>query len=260
VNHALAIASGSGSEIVFAHIIEPGGEPETEKVADELATLCASAARIGVASTSHVSRGYPDQELAKLGAELGVRLTVVGTHGRSGVKRFFLGSVAERTARLSEGDVLVSRGEASSLGYHRVLVPTDFSTAADRAFGVALGMAAPGAHVELLHCWRPPAGITEIPEKALAAEYETVMTEATRSAATLIETHPTDKVKVGFDTRRGPAASAIQDKLSEIDWDLVVMGSHGRRGVRRFLLGSVAELTVRHAPCSVLVVHGGDDS
>jgi nucleotide-binding universal stress UspA family protein len=53
------------------------------------------------------------------------------------------------------------------------------------------------------------------------------------------------------------AAHGIQSWLETHPCELVVTGSHGRRGVRRFLLGSVAELTVRHSPCSVLVVHSG---
>ena len=58
-----------------------------------------------------------------------------------------------------------------------------------------------------------------------------------------------------FSTVQAPPAYGIQEKDEVNGLDLIVMGSHGRRGVRRWLLGSVAEVTVRHAPCSVLVVH-----
>ena len=60
----------------------------------------------------------------------------------------------------------------------------------------------------------------------------------------------------------GRPSAAIHQKLEGNHYDLVVMGSHGARGFRRWFLGSVAEATLRHAPCSVLVVHqrsdGGD--
>ena len=49
----------------------------------------------------------------------------------------------------------------------------------------------------------------------------------------------------------------MQEKLDAEPYDLVAMGTHGYRGFRRFILGSVAEATVRHAPCSVFVAHAG---
>jgi nucleotide-binding universal stress UspA family protein len=55
---------------------------------------------------------------------------------------------------------------------------------------------------------------------------------------------------------QGPPASVITEAAQRGGNDLIVVGAHGHRGFRRLLLGSVAESTVRHAPCSVLVVHG----
>ncbi|MBC7974511.1 MAG: universal stress protein, partial [Myxococcales bacterium] len=55
---------------------------------------------------------------------------------------------------------------------------------------------------------------------------------------------------------QGPPAQVLTDAATRGDHDLIVVGAHGKRGFRRLLLGSVAETTVSHAPCSVLVVHG----
>jgi nucleotide-binding universal stress UspA family protein len=55
---------------------------------------------------------------------------------------------------------------------------------------------------------------------------------------------------------QGPPASVITEAAELGHYDLIIVGAHGNRGFRRLLLGSVAESTVRHAPCSVLVVHG----
>jgi nucleotide-binding universal stress UspA family protein len=51
-----------------------------------------------------------------------------------------------------------------------------------------------------------------------------------------------------------PPARGVVELAHELDADLVVVGSHGRRGVRRWILGSVAEVAARHAPCSTLIV------
>jgi nucleotide-binding universal stress UspA family protein len=55
---------------------------------------------------------------------------------------------------------------------------------------------------------------------------------------------------------QGPPASVITHAAERGGHDLIAIGTHGHRGFRRLLLGSVAESTIRHAPCSVLVVHG----
>jgi nucleotide-binding universal stress UspA family protein len=66
--------------------------------------------------------------------------------------------------------------------------------------------------------------------------------------------------KAGFRTtglvRNGEARQQIIDYAAEWSADLIVLGSHGRRGLNRFLLGSVSDAVVRHAPCSVEVVRG----
>jgi nucleotide-binding universal stress UspA family protein len=61
--------------------------------------------------------------------------------------------------------------------------------------------------------------------------------------------------RVEFTSIEASPAEGLRARAEEKRADLIVIGSHGHRGVRRFLLGSVAETVVRHAPCSVLVVH-----
>ena len=66
--------------------------------------------------------------------------------------------------------------------------------------------------------------------------------------------------QVEFVQEYGPAAALIQERTEAVEYDLVAMGTHGSRGFRRFILGSVAEATVRHSTCSVLVAHAEDAS
>ena len=67
-------------------------------------------------------------------------------------------------------------------------------------------------------------------------------------------------VELHFHVASGTPTPGILDWLATHHHDLAAVGSHGRRGIRRGVLGSVAESVVRHAPCSVLVAHGLPDA
>ena len=84
---------------------------------------------------------------------------------------------------------------------------------------------------------------------------EELALSAAESGQKLLDRYARSELTLGFESVRGRAGHSIQAQLKKHDYDLVIMGSHGRRGLARFLLGSVAEKTVRHASCSVLVTH-----
>lgn len=213
---------------------------------------------------SHLVRdGFADTGLTEAARELGADLLVVGTHGRTGIKRFFLGSISERVARLSSTAVMVARPTAHvGGGYRRILVPTDFSEPAARALDTALELAGRDARIDLVHFWQVPVMATtpyapfKAAEEAMGTMRQAMAEAAEDMGESLRERHARTGVELTFHAIEGEPAHSIQEHLEESDYDLVVMGSHGRRGLRRFLLGSVTEFTVRHAPCSVMVVHG----
>jgi nucleotide-binding universal stress UspA family protein len=197
--------------------------------------------------------GFADTALCEAGKQLGADLLIVGTHGRTGLTRFLLGSVAERVVRLYERNVMVARpGAQEGAGFHRILVPTDFSMHAEDALRLALVLAAPGATVDVFHTWDTP------PELALewtGPILHELAEQARASGENLLQKYQREELTITYETARARAIAGIIDRLHEHEHDLVVMGSHGRRGLRRFLLGSVAEKIVRHAPCSVIVTH-----
>lgn len=202
--------------------------------------------------------GFADTALCEAGKQLGADLLITGTHGRTGLKRFLLGSVAERVVRLYERNVMVARPGAqdSGGGFQRILVPTDFSVHAEDALRLALVLAAPGATVEVLHTWDTP------PELALewtGPILKELADQAEASGEKLLEKHQREELTITYDAVRARAIAGIEERLHQREYDLVVMGSHGRRGLRRFLLGSVAEKIIRHAPCSVIVAHHPQD-
>jgi nucleotide-binding universal stress UspA family protein len=139
----------------------------------------------------------------------------------------------------------------------RILVPDDFSATARHAMDYALDLARRlGASVCVLHAYEVP--VYGFPEgAALTADLAGQIREASNAALDSIVTAARKTgVEVDSMLRQGPAWSEIQAAANEWKADLIVIGTHGRRGLSRALLGSVAEKVVRTAPCPVLTVHG----
>ena len=262
LDHAMAIARHTGAAITLIHVgavPEPGpSEPWRDALLERLAADRARLADLherlsgqGVEVSQLVVDGFADTRLAEVAQTAHADLVVVGTHGRSGVRRILLGSVAEKTARLAESSVLVARGEAVPGGYRRVVVGTDFSPHADRALERALEITAPGGEVRVVYAWSAPYTAYDLDGRVLAALRDTAEAEIERQRPRILGFPTPPDVTLRLELADG-APFSVLDTLSG-DADLVAVGSHGRRGVRRLLLGSVAEATIRHARCSVLV-------
>lgn len=276
---ALGVARRAGARMVLAHAAalpeQPEGLPASMadtaqaylgvlrgRIAEDQRALGELGDRLGGQGVeiSHVLvDGFPDDALVTAARELGAELIVTGSHGRRGLGRILLGSVAERVVRGATLPVLVARGaaEAADGGFHRILVATDFSESAERGFDLALALAAEGAAIELVHFWQLPSlSRAHAPEEvdATLAEIRAGMEQhGAERGAEALATRDTTRAQVRYSLREGDARDGIIDLARITGCDLVVVGSHGRRGLRRLLLGSVAESTVRHAPCSVLV-------
>lgn len=275
VEQAMNVARHCGAEIVLVHATTMPGAPEFPEAKtdpDLTKAFKEEHAKLIALREQHGGQGVDISQvmvhdLAEIGIpdaaeELGADLVVVGTHGLTGIKRVLLGSVAERVVRMTETSVLVARPTPNSAagGYKKILVPTDFSDIAHHALHVAMAVAADGASIELFHSWTLPAtasgrgipGAKDAGDKLRAQ----IASDADAKIANVLATHISANVRLSFRQSEHTPTHGVQLRLEEGDFDLCVMGSHGRRGLRRFLLGSVAETTVRYAPCSVLVVHG----
>lgn len=261
---AAALAPESAALIEYQKII---AEHEVEN-RSRLAELVREVQAQGIRAEEHLIDGFADTALRDAAEALDVDLVVIGTHGRTGLKRLLLGSVAERVVRLCRRHVMVARAAGLDGGdpgrtYRRVLVPTDFEALAERAFELALQLVEPGGEVELFHSWHLPLSTTMVPGRAGEAAIEPVRVSieqgARGKAQALIERHPTARARISVTVFNESAARAISERAEEGHHDLIVMGGHGHRGLSRWILGSTAEATVRHAPCSVLVAHARSD-
>lgn len=223
-----------------------------KRIVDELA---GAAEEAGVRVKRHVVSGNPADKLCEAAESFDVDLVVTGTHGRTGLDRFLLGSVAERVVRASSRPVMVARdGEVPTGGYRRILVPTDFSPQASRAVEFALALGSPDCSIELLHCWSLPPGVGTGPASVLQPIMRSVEREVANRGKSEIENLVAGGGSVTFHAVRKPPAQGVSERVAETDVDLVVMGSHGRRGFSRLMLGSVTINTLHHARCSVVVV------
>lgn len=181
-------------------------------------------------------------------------LVVMGTQGRTGIGRFLLGSVAEKVVRHAPCPVLTIRPEGELTPFRNVLVPVDLSESSHDAMDLAAQMIArDGTGITLLHVVEVPVayrgeltlpGVGEVLDKQAAEALARWAAELRSKVAVPVNT----RWRVGWP---GPEVLSVLEE--DRSFDLAIVGSHGRTGIRRALIGSVAEKIVRHAPCAVLV-------
>jgi nucleotide-binding universal stress UspA family protein len=197
-------------------------------------------------------------------------LIAISTHGRSGIGRWMMGSVTDKVVRQAANPVLVVRartGEVTSSApqLKRVVLPLDGSHRSGVAMDHAVEMAnALNLGVTLLRSISPMAyGDTfadYVPSmyENLADEIETdVQDYLAHEAQQLRAAGIADVAEKAVD---GYAASAILDEVGDDGDAIVVMATHGRAGIGRWVLGSVADRVIRHSTGPVLVVRPGADS
>ncbi len=141
------------------------------------------------------------------------------------------------------------------LNIKKVLFPTDFSRCADQAYPYALRMVRQhGAELHVFHCRVPYEGDGESALSS-AGELQKLVQRLTAGENGAADRSVQQSIPMVFREERAiSAAQSILEYAGEHDIDLIVMGTHGRRGVKHLLLGSVAEEVVRYARIPVLTV------
>lgn len=216
----------------------------------------------GSALETAVVRGQPDEAILDYADEYGVDVIAMGTHGRTGFGRYLAGSVTEAVVRHAEVPVLTVRQTAASqeADYDEVMIPTDGSAAAGAAVEHGLAVAdRTGARVHAVN-------VVNVNDLATGADY-TLPTELldsfekqgqriTDEIASAARDRGLDAVT---EVREGFPGRDLLDYAETAEIDLIAMGTAGRTGLRRFLLGSTAERVIRHADAPVLAVTPGDE-
>lgn len=214
-----------------------------------------------VRMTALVREGHPAELILREARERKATMIAMTTHGRTGLARWALGSVAEKVVRGADIPVLLARaGRAEQAGwthapaeetpFRRILLPTDGSEAAEAVFPAVAALAGEvQAQVAALHVAPAPSyaefGGTPIGGTAAAAE---------KVAATLASKLADLKIKTRVIGAVGDPAGMILETAASIGADLIAMSTHGRTGLARLGFGSVAERVLREASVPMLIM------
>jgi nucleotide-binding universal stress UspA family protein len=204
--------------------------------------------------------GRPAHAIADEARRWDADAIVIGSRGHGAISSMVLGSVSDEVIDLADRPVLIVRGDQ----VRGVVVGVDGSSGADRALDLVLDWPAFRAtpiHVvsvaPSLYPWwvglATAGGVTTVPQ-VVASD------EAARAAeADLVDAAVGRLTRAGYratgTVRTGDAADQLIKAATATGSDLIVVGTRGRTGLARLVLGSVARNVVIHAPCSVMVVH-----
>lgn len=267
LEYAAAVAADVGATVHVVHVVDPTPAGDDRLAPDDLdafdeagaallETAVERAERAGAAAVAEACRGEPGPAILERAAERDADLLVVGTHGRSGVRRFFLGSVAEGVLRGADAPVVTVRegtDETASWPPERVVVATDGSEFARAALAEAVAVAAEcGATVSILSVADATDPGFEIRPARTRKRLETAARDRVDDAAAFARDAGAPAVETAV--RFGVVFEAVVAFADERGADLVAVGTRGRGGVGRALLGSVAERVVRGASVPVLTV------
>jgi len=197
-------------------------------------------------------------------------LIAMGTHGRSGINRWLLGSVAAKVVQAAENPLLLvrasSQAEAKSIvRFDSIIVPLDGSELAESVLPAVLDLARSlNTEVVLARAFQLPATAYYRADDTSGAEafipsYEELVAAMSREAreyldARVKEISAHQPVRVRAEILEGPAAEQIIDLARNTTGSLIAMCTHGRSGLRRWMLGSVTERVVRHAENPILII------
>jgi nucleotide-binding universal stress UspA family protein len=301
LDHAIAIAARFGARLYLIHVVDVrssegsqvlGNEAKIDEFYDlaerrareELAALSATCEpddlpevpEPSIPIVECVRIGEPSEEILGFATEKEVDLVVVGTHGRTGIRRVLVGSVAESVLRrapcpvmairVSEAEEAVARAHpiaprrgASYLA--RILAAVDSSESSRAALRASAVLAARfGSSLGVLNVVDDYmlAQATMAPLDAVAIEGRIV--DLARATLDDFVQETLGSEALSWVSRRvevGRPAETVARVAAAENASLVACGTHGRSGLRRALFGSVAERIVRVAPCPVLTVREG---
>ncbi|MDS0301228.1 universal stress protein [Halogeometricum sp. S1BR25-6] len=240
--------------------------PDTWYEAGDAATkqIETRAAEHGLDAVTEVRRGIPAREIRSYITDTGIDLVCMGTRGHTGLDRVLLGSVTKRIVRTVDIPVLsvkskltgtISESEIQG-GFENILVPTDGSKPAREAVTHALDLAR--TYDATLHALyvvdrgayssRPGWTWDEL-QQVLKQNGGTVVEDIQSQAAA-------EGVSVTAEIAHGVPHQAIGEYCDQHEIDLVVMGTHGRSGLSRQLIGSVTERVLRNSDEPVLTIRG----
>ncbi len=202
--------------------------------------------------------GKPFLEIINVAKEKNVDLLAIGTHGRGGMDRLILGSVAERIVRKADCPVMVIRSR-KYIGFKRIGVPIDFSDCSRIALEYAVATArAHKSKLTILHVYEDAyiepyinAANSENEANKIIREIELVNENKYDEFLKTVDLSEVEYEKLLI---KGIPETDIVETAMEQQANLVLMGTHGRTGIKHILIGSTAEEVVRTVHCDTIIV------
>jgi nucleotide-binding universal stress UspA family protein len=258
--YAAALAT-PGTEIILLTVVPSGADADTARAGLETAAQRLRVA--GLMVRTEIAVGDPAERIVDTAVNLDAAMIVMASHGRGALGRLIYGSVADRVAREATIPTMVVRArqvEPGPVGITRLVVPLDGSpraeaalpaaTAISRRLGTPIFLVRVVDPVDLM----PPAvGMGEAIPFEIYDEAEKEMEQDARNYLDAVaKTLREQGLSVATDVLMGPPASSIEDATHL--GDVLVLSSHERTGVMRWLLGSVAEKLTREDESPVILV------
>ncbi|HKN18318.1 MAG TPA: universal stress protein [Dissulfurispiraceae bacterium] len=202
-----------------------------------------------------IYEGEPHEVLVKVATARHADLIAIGTHGRKGLKKLFLGSVTSRVIVSAPCDVLTVKKPCSNCTgkYASILVSFDGSEFSKKALIRACELAKiDGSEIRVFYV------IPRYEEMIEFISSSSIKENLRRDAENIVEKTKTiaaeQGVKIQTEVAEGDEAEKIIEKAKELKSDLIVMGTHGWKSINRAIIGSITERVIIDAPCPVLIV------
>lgn len=268
LSHAAAIARRYGSEICVAHVIASQADPlllpeevagkfeeTTARAEKELANLAKELGEIPHETV--LAQGEVTEALSEIAGKHDIDLIVIGTHGRRGLKRFVLGSVAEEILRNSPCPVLtvgphVARAPEMET-FRRIIYPTDLSAESHCAAPYVGSLAGEdSALVTVLHV---------LPRVTATFSGVNVLSKAFRGEMKkLLPVEATRRCHPEFDVELGNPVETILRIAKEGQAGLIVFGVRRAKGLTSHFEGNIVDRVAASAECPVLTVLDSGDT
>ncbi|MEX0999136.1 MAG: universal stress protein [Thermodesulfobacteriota bacterium] len=215
----------------------------------------------GIISTFKIVRGGTVEGIIKAVKVNGCDLIVMGKHGQGFVERAIIGSNTAKVLRKSPVPVLSVKGKGrkSISKIENILVPVDVSDDTESAILSSLELAEIfNASVTLLYVFWLDEKVYDIPpslvKKFIEKAHQKLDKIANLNKKKFLKANKRSKLTLSTEVIHGVSlALAIRDYANRNKFDLIIMNTHGRKGIKRIVLGSEAEKVIREAPCPVLV-------